>query len=242
MKYRRMKAAAVAALFLIAGVLYSANRNQDVFLYEQESGYEENRGDEALADETQLRKAEVSEAKASSDAGALPEAQKASNASAGEKNPSSELLRVHVHVCGAVKKAGVYLLSADSIVADAIETAGGVVKGGAADYLNLAEAVSEGDKIYVPFLKELEKTDGKTGEISFAAGDPAQMEESSALVNINTAMQEQLMTLSGIGKTRAEAIIAYRESNGEFQKPEDIMKVSGIKEGAFKKIKDQITV
>ena len=61
-------------------------------------------------------------------------------------------------------------------------------------------------------------------------------------MNINTADSAQLMTLPGIGQTRADAIIAYRESRGDFQKIEDIMKVSGIKEGAFNKIRDRITV
>ena len=61
-------------------------------------------------------------------------------------------------------------------------------------------------------------------------------------MNINTASREQLTTLPGIGESRAEDIIRYREEYGDFQKIEDIMKVSGIKEAAFQKIKDRITV
>ena len=61
-------------------------------------------------------------------------------------------------------------------------------------------------------------------------------------MNLNTASKEQLMTLAGIGESRAEDIIRYREEYGGFQKIEDIMKVSGIKEAAFQKIKDSITV
>ena len=61
-------------------------------------------------------------------------------------------------------------------------------------------------------------------------------------MNINTASREQLTTLPGIGESRAEDIIRYREEYGGFQKIEDIMKVSGIKEAAFQKIKDRITV
>ena len=60
------------------------------------------------------------------------------------------------------------------------------------------------------------------------------------MVNINTASKEQLMTLPGIGQTRAESIIAYREKSGGFSTIEDIMKVSGIKESAFEKIKEYI--
>ena len=68
------------------------------------------------------------------------------------------------------------------------------------------------------------------------------MQTESTLVNINTAGEELLCTLSGVGSTRAKSIIAYREKNGAFQKIEDIMKVDGIKDGLFQKIKDSITV
>lgn len=65
---------------------------------------------------------------------------------------------------------------------------------------------------------------------------------SGTLVNLNTASKEELMTLSGIGAARAEAILSYREQKGSFQTIEDIMKVPGIKNAAFQKIKDKITV
>jgi competence protein ComEA len=61
-------------------------------------------------------------------------------------------------------------------------------------------------------------------------------------VNLNTAGLEELMTLTGIGQTRAEAILAYREEEGAFRSPEDIMNVEGIKEGIYEKLKDEITV
>ena len=61
-------------------------------------------------------------------------------------------------------------------------------------------------------------------------------------MNLNTASEEELKTLSGIGDTRAKSIIAYREENGGFQAIEDLMKVEGIKEGVFEKVKDSITV
>lgn len=235
MKYRRIKAAAIAALFLIAGVLYSASRSQDIFLYDN--------GSEAGTDSTELSDRSESSME---EAGVFSEEV---SAFSEEASIFSEEAQVHVHVCGAVEKAGVYLLSADSIVEDAIKAAGGVSEGGAADYLNLAGTVSEGDKIYVPFLEELEDPYGIASQASSGIG--TQISESeirssedgqSMLVNINTADKVQLMTLSGIGETRAEAIISYRETNGNFQQIEDIMKVSGIKEGAFEKIKDRITV
>ncbi|MDO4285726.1 MAG: helix-hairpin-helix domain-containing protein [Eubacteriales bacterium] len=64
----------------------------------------------------------------------------------------------------------------------------------------------------------------------------------SGLVNLNTATAQELMSLPGIGESKAEAIIAYRTENGPFSAPEDIMKISGIKEGLFSKIRDRITV
>ena len=61
-------------------------------------------------------------------------------------------------------------------------------------------------------------------------------------VNLNTATKEELMTLSGIGESRADSIIAYREENGRFQNTEELMQIRGIKEGLYNKIKDNITV
>ena len=66
--------------------------------------------------------------------------------------------------------------------------------------------------------------------------------KSSGKVNLNRADVKELMTLTGIGQSRAEAIIRYREEIGSFERIEDVMKVSGIKESAFNKIKDDITV
>lgn len=75
-----------------------------------------------------------------------------------------------------------------------------------------------------------------------AGADPGAGTAGSGLVNINTATVEQLCTLNGIGESRAKTIIAYREAHGNFAKKEDIMKVTGIKESSYAKIKDQITV
>ncbi len=79
---------------------------------------------------------------------------------------------------------------------------------------------------------------GKTG----GSADPGSLADRGSLVNINTAGSAELMTLPGIGESRAAWIIEYREKNGPFKKIEDIMKVKGIKEGIFAKIKDRISV
>ena len=81
-----------------------------------------------------------------------------------------------------------------------------------------------------------------TGQSEVASSAPAASALSEEKVNINTAGLEELMTLKGVGESRARAIIEYREQQGSFETPEDIMNISGIKEGVFSKIKDQIAV
>ena len=120
-----------------------------------------------------------------------------------------------------------------------VEEAGGFLEEAAADYLNMADAVSDGMKLVVPYADELEagQAYGETGQA--AAGVSA---SGPAKINVNTADKAALMTLKGIGESRAEDIIRYREQNGGFQKIEDIMNVSGIKDASFEKIRDDITV
>ena len=77
---------------------------------------------------------------------------------------------------------------------------------------------------------------------AFATSTQSDTSYSDGKVNINTAGLEELMTLKGVGESRARAIIEYREQQGSFETPEDIMNISGIKEGVFSKIKDQIAV
>ena len=81
-----------------------------------------------------------------------------------------------------------------------------------------------------------------TGQSEAASSAPAASALSEEKVNINTAGLEELMTLKGVGESRARAIIEYREQQGAFETPEDIMNISGIKEGVFSKIKYQIAV
>lgn len=145
----------------------------------------------------------------------------------GKEQASSEAA-VYVYVCGAVVRPGVYTLSPGDRVVNAIEAAGGATQQAYIVNLNLAGTVSDGMRIYVP---------DSSGALD--SGDPAAEQN---LVNINTATRAELMTLPGIGQSRADDIIAYRKSNGGFRQIDDIMQVPGIKEGAFSKIKDYITV
>lgn len=158
-----------------------------------------------------------------------------------------------VHVCGEVNRPGVYELEEGQRICDAVERAGGFTEGAAADYLNLAEPVWDGMKLTVPNQNDIPKQEwapehieyeltGKAGVSGTGDGPAGQAASGPHLVNLNTATKEQLMTLHGIGETRAEDIIRYREEHGRFEKTEDVMKISGIKDAAFQKIKDYITV
>lgn len=145
--------------------------------------------------------------------------------------------KVVVFVCGAVKRPGVYELFKDERVSDAILLAGGFSHDAAEDYLNLAKSLTDGEKIYIPTLEELSETGIQSMD---SAGSEPSERDSSSLVNINTATKEELMTLPGVGESKADKIIAYRENYGGFASCEDIMQVSGIKEGMYNKICDKI--
>ena len=158
-----------------------------------------------------------------------------------------------VYVSGYVNNPGVYELSAGSRVIDAIDAAGGYSKEAYDNYLNLASLISDGQMIYVPSEEEIESGSIERGVASGADGSGAggvtggngggnggNSSDSGTLVNINQASKEELMTLPGIGESKADKIIAYREANGRFNSPEGIMEISGIKDGLYNKIKDKI--
>ncbi len=145
----------------------------------------------------------------------------------------TEQSEVYVYVCGAVKSPGVYQLKSGARVYEAIAAAGGMTGDAVEGQVNLAEVVTDAQQIYVPDASEMEASASGTASQGTA-------EVSDGLVNINTADATQLMTLPGIGEAKAAAIIAYREENGPFAAPEDIMNVSGIKQGSYEKFKSLI--
>lgn len=158
---------------------------------------------------------------------------------------------IYVHVCGRVQEPGVYGIPEGSRIYDAVQAAGGFLEDGSRDFLNLAQQAEDGMKIEVPDKTQAEqwKKEGAGVGISMAGGNAvssggafSQNQASASKVDINRSSKEALMTLKGIGESRAEDIIRYREEFGGFQTIEDIMNVPGIKEGAFNKIRDQITV
>lgn len=139
---------------------------------------------------------------------------------------------IYVYVCGAVCNPGVYELPVDSRAYEAVTQAGGMAEDAAGTAVNLAEVLTDGQKLQIPFQ----------GEISETQLSDSGVEITDTHVNINTASLEELMTLKGIGQTRAEQILEYREKHGSFASPEAIMNVDGIKQGTYDKIKDNIRV
>ena len=140
--------------------------------------------------------------------------------------------KIFVDVKGAVKHPGVFETTKDKRVKDLIEEAGGLLEDADTSTLNLSQKVKDQMVIYVL----------KHGEKPKQISDGGSSSSNTDVININTANLEQLMKISGVGKTKAEAIISYREKNGDFKKKEDITKVRGIGKSTFDKIKDKIEV
>lgn len=150
-----------------------------------------------------------------------------------EKEKSTE--NIFVYVCGAVQKPGVYEFLPGQRICDAIAAAGGLSEQAAGDSLNQAEVLSDGQMLRVL----------TTEEAAAATVQPGQETAESSRdgrVDINTADASALMSLPWIGQSKADAIIAYRNEHGAFKAPEELMNISGIKEGVYQKIKDSIKV
>lgn len=179
---------------------------------------------------------------------------RAGGGNTGEGGNGVETSTLFVHICGEVMRPGVYELPEGSRVYEAVEEAGGFTQDAAADYVNLAYILEDGWKIEIPSWENLE-TDGEGKETGISSGISADAgwtgngtgdfggdASGDGLVDINTATKQELITLPGVGESRAESIISYREKNGGFSRIEDIMKVEGIKDGMFAKMKDKICV
>lgn len=169
---------------------------------------------------------------------------------------------VAVDIKGNVKKPGVYQVKEGTIINDVIALAGGFTKNAYVNNINLSKKVSDEMVIYVYSKNEVKddkkqtvcKTD--TVDISDCTNEKVSVIETGTntnteekttssdnqLVNINTASESELTTVSGIGSSKAKAIIEYRNNNGSFSNIKDLLNVSGIGEALFEKIKEFITV
>ena len=245
-------------------------QREELFLSEKESiayGDENRKVESKVEDTDQNREAEPNAGntdqnrEAESNAGDTDQNRKA-EPSAGSTDRTElsdasleEAKTLVVHICGAVSAPGVYELPAGSRIIDAVEAGGGFLPEADEACCNLAEEIVDGCQIYI-MTKSESCADGQTEKKAGIQTSPdsdmqttdRNVRSNSApalengLVNLNTADVAALMTLPGIGESRAKAIISYREQHGAFAQIEDIMKISGIKQAAFSKIKDKITV
>lgn len=139
-----------------------------------------------------------------------------------------------VHVDGAVANPGVYTLTGEVVrVNDAVSAAGGLLEDADTAGINLASPVVDGSKVHIPHADE---------DASSAVSAAGAASEPTGLVNINSADTAALDTLPGVGASTAQSIVKDREQNGPFTSVEDLMRVSGIGQKKFDKIKDLICV
>lgn len=147
-----------------------------------------------------------------------------------DKDSIEEGSLLYVYVCGAVHKPGVYGLEPGSRIVAAIEAAGGFLPEAATEAVNLAQPVADGIQITVPDISEQN------------AVIREESRKASGMVNLNTATEEELCSLSGIGAVRAQAILAYRREIGSFHDIEQLKEISGIGDSLFNQVKDNIYI
>lgn len=232
----------ICGLFiLVSGFAYINSDAIGKFVYKDDTEY-------SSSDDTKYVSSKNTGCISSSD-------QKSYNKMSGKDNlndkKSDGQSQVVVYICGAVKHPGVYKFTAGSRVNDAVNAASGFKKGAARTAINQARVLEDGEQITIPTLKQVKRkqlsktTDGDNFQDKTTDNentDSSERESQNTLININTASAGELTSLSGIGQSRADAIIEYRQSNGKFQGIEDIMKIPGIKQGIFNKIKNKISV
>ncbi len=174
------------------------------------------------------------------------------------KEETKEISKYKVDIKGAVNKPGVYEVDSDKRVNDVIALAGGLKKTANTNYINLSAKVTDEMVIWVytkDEIKEFKLEQSSSKYMISSCNCPTldnttclnnskdnTNEKTNGVVNINTATLEELMTLDGIGESKAKSIIEYRKTNGNFKTPEDIMNVSGIGSSVYEKIKDRVGV
>lgn len=165
-------------------------------------------------------------------------------------NVAAETSYIKVDVKGYVNNPGIVILQEGSRVDDAIAKAGGLLKTADISLINLAKELKDSDVVIVYSREEMKNTNIHT-VVKYidneclcpeVKNDACLINTSNKLININTANLNELMTIPGIGKVKADSIVKYRVEFGNFMKIEDIMKVKGIGKSTFEKIKDSITI
>lgn len=170
---------------------------------------------------------------------------------------------IKVNIKGAIQNPGVYELSDDARVEDAIKSAGGLMENADTSIINLSRKLSDESVIIIYTKEEVKKI--KQGNVviqyienecncpeyqnsacidpdTLINNDSEEKNNTTGKISLNTATIDQLQTLSGIGESKAKSIIEYRNNNGGFKSIEEIKNVKGIGDAIFNKIKDNITV
>ncbi len=165
--------------------------------------------------------------------------------------------KIKVDIKGAINKPGVYEVDSNYRVNDVIALAGGLKKDANTNYINLSAKVTDEMVIWIYTKKEIEefKLENSSANYMIKECNCPTVDNTTCLnnsndssnkvngkVNLNSASIEELMTLDGIGESKAQAIIEYRKTKGNFTKIEDLLNVSGIGESLYNKVKDNITV
>ena len=148
----------------------------------------------------------------------------------------------YVDIKGEVLRPGVYEFSCESRIQEVIKKAGGFTEEADETKINLAQKISDQMQIIVPNLHS--KQEGGVTEGNFEKGNSSNSTPSNSkqgTVNINTATLEELQTIKGIGKKKAEAILQYRKEHGSFRTKEDLLQVKGIGKKALEAIESQVT-
>lgn len=157
-------------------------------------------------------------------------------------NQPEEKNKIFLHITGEVNAPGIIEIDEGARLADVIEAAGGFTENADINKINLAYIVKDGQKINIPNVNYVDTNSYITENM----GENIIIEDitssSTNLVNINTATQTELETLTGIGPSTALKIIKYREENGKFKTIEEIKNVAGIGDSKFEAIKDEICV
>ena len=163
--------------------------------------------------------------------------------------------KIKVDIKGQINNPGIYELSNESRVIDVINLAGGLTEEADTSVINLSKKIKD-EMVIIIYSKDQVQDFEKTKEIENQVQDKCAKSEEYSInndaciktesiimgkININTATKEELMTLQGIGESKANDIIKHRDTNGKFNSIEDIKKVTGIGENIFASIKENIT-
>lgn len=157
-----------------------------------------------------------------------------------EKNELQDIQQeenIYIHVAGAVNHPGVYTLNKGARIEDILKLAEPTIDADIDRHLNRAALLQDSDKIYVPYKEEVADQQNSGNIIPIAS-----VSDITGKININRATEKELENLTGIGPTRAKAIVQYRNNNGAFKKIEDLMEVKGIGPAIFESIKDEISL